>query len=339
MTRGVVVLTQDILTANWGDMATQAQLTTIATHITPSEVVRFLKTDEGCAFVEKCKVLRIEVEHELHAIGELLPRGLFAGNPSMFRMNEEGQRTPDANLCVHSQAALDVVCENALSLAKVLRPTTGRYFFWADDGKPMCRCPRCKGLSDSDQALILENTLIGTLQAFDSKATLAHLAYHNTLTPPSQIKPSPGIFLEFAPIHRSYKAPLRRQEKSAGDPKIERHADLLEALDANLRVFGVENAQVLEYWLDVSLFSNWKREKTVRLPWDRHVLEDDLQTYSEFGIRHVTSFACWIDGDYVARFGYLPVQEYGDVLQQFKPTGLPSTPLPSSPAFPAVAAT
>jgi hypothetical protein len=318
LTRGVVVLTQDILTGNWVDMAKQAQLTTIATHMGPAEVARFLKTEQGGTFVETCRALRIHVEHELHAIGELLPRELFAKDPSMFRMNEQGQRTSDANLCVHSQGALRVVCENALSFAKILRPTTGRYFFWADDAKPMCRCPQCRGLSDSDQALILENELIGALRTFDSKATLAHLAYHNTLMPPSQIKPAPGVFLEFAPIQRSYQVPLRRQESAASDPKRPNHAELLEALDANLRVFGVENAQVLEYWLDVSLFSNWKREKTVKLSWDHHVLEDDLRTYSRFGIRHVTSFACWIDGDYITRFGKPPVQEYGNTLLKFK---------------------
>ena len=318
LTRGVVLLTQDIATGNWVEMARRAHLTTIATHIRPAEVARFLNTEEGHAFVDECKALQIQVEHELHGMGELLPRELFAKAPLMFRMNEQGQRTPDANLCVHSRDALSVVCENAVSFAQVLRPTTGRYFYWTDDAPPMCRCPECRGLSDSDQALILENALIGALRGFDSKATLAHLAYWNTLMPPAQIKPAPGVFLEFAPIQRSSQVPLRCKEKHGGGPKGLSHSELLEALDANLSVFGADNAQVLEYWLDVSRFSNWKREETVKVPWDCHVLEEDLQTYSRLGIRHVTSFACWIDGDYVARFGEPPVQEYGDTLLKFR---------------------
>ena len=60
----------------------------------------------------------------------------------MFRMDKKGERTPDSNLCVHSEAAIDTVCENALRYAKILRPTTGRYFYWIDDGKPMCMCPQ-----------------------------------------------------------------------------------------------------------------------------------------------------------------------------------------------------
>ena len=38
-----------------------------------------------------------------------------------------------------------MIAENAVAIAKMLRPTTGRYFFWGDDGKPWCRCPECKG--------------------------------------------------------------------------------------------------------------------------------------------------------------------------------------------------
>jgi hypothetical protein len=42
-------------------------------------------------------------------------------------------------------------------------------------------------------------------------------------------------------------------------------------------VFPAGTAQVLEYWLDVSRFSQWKRP-AVRLPWRRDVLEADLAT-------------------------------------------------------------
>ena len=38
----------------------------------------------------------------------------------------------------------------------------------------------------------------------DSKASLAHLAYANTLTPPEKVNPVEGVFLEFAPINRRY---------------------------------------------------------------------------------------------------------------------------------------
>ena len=83
---------------------------------------------------------------------------------SFFRMNEKDERVADANLCVHSSTALDIAAENALKFARSLQPTTGRYFFWGDDGQPWCRCDRCRDLTDSDQSLMFENHLIKALR-------------------------------------------------------------------------------------------------------------------------------------------------------------------------------
>ena len=311
-TRGVVVVVRDLETLDWPRRAKEAGLTTIGTHITPTQVTTFLKTAKGQAFLSECKTLGIEVEHELHAMGELLPRDLFEKNPDMFRMNDRGERTPDSNLCLHSKAGLEVVCENAVRFTRELPSTTGRYFYWIDDGKPMCRCPKCRELSDSDQALLLENRLVQALQEAHPGATLAHLAYANTLRPPTQITPDRRVFLEFAPIHRSYEQSLsnRTAGPEGGRPKLT-HGDVLDALDANLEVFPAATAQALEYWLDVSRFSRWKRDKTVKLPWREDVFLGDLNEYARRGIRHITSFAAWIDGDYVRRFGEPPLGEYG----------------------------
>jgi hypothetical protein len=49
----------------------------------------------------------------------------------------------------------------------------------------------------------------------------------------------------------------------------------------------------------------------IPLPWNREVFLDDLETYAARGLRHVTTFAVWLDGDYVARFGEPPLEEYG----------------------------
>lgn len=118
------------------------------------------------------------------------------------------------------------------------------------------------------------------------------------------------MFLEYAPIKRRYDIPY---EKQAGLGQV----DGLEALDANLRVFPAETAQVLEYWLDVSRFSQWKRP-AVRLPWRRDVLEADLATYAARGIGHVTSFAVYVDADYRRRYGEPGfIREYGEALSGF----------------------
>jgi len=278
-------------------------------------LIDFLKSESGKRFREECTKLGIEVEHETHAMSDLLPRSLFEKEPSMFRMNKEGQRTPEFNFCAHSNAAIETICESAVKYAQVLKPTTGRYFFWIDDGRPMCRCSKCRHFSDSDQALILENAVVKALQRrVDATATLAHLAYTNTMKPPTQIRPEPGVFLEFAPIRRSSNHPLSQREVKRGPLT---HGQLLDLLDANLEVFGRDDAQVLEYWLDASMFSGWKRPPK-KIPWNREIFLDDLKTYGKRGICHITSFGAFLDAEYIRLHGEPPIDEYGKELRKYR---------------------
>lgn len=317
LTRGIVLVVDDLRTLDWPERAHRAGLTTIGTHIFPHQVAEFLATDRGQAFLDDCRRFGVAVEHELHAMSDLLPRSLFDRHPEMFPMNERGDRVRDFNLCVHSEAALETVCANAVEYARLLRPTTGRYFYWIDDGQPMCRCPKCRELSDSEQALVLENRVLAALREDDPRATLAHLAYAGTLRPPKAVKPSPGIFLEFAPISRRYDVPFAQRDARPGSGPS--HGELLDLLDANLESFGRDGAQALEYWLDVSRFSSWRRENVARLPWNEEVLKADLAAYAKRGIRHVTSFGAWIDGDYVRRFGEPPIAEYARAIAETRP--------------------
>ena len=317
-TRGAVLAVQDLANSNWPRIAKQANLTTIGTHIFPEEVAAFFKTDKGHMFMKDCDDLGIKVEHELHAMKALLPRDLFKKDPKMFRMDEKGNRILDWNCCVHSKEALEVIGENAVKYARLCKSTSGRHFFWIDDAKPMCACPKCKAYSDSDQALMINNTIVKALRKYiNPEASLAHLSYYNTLIPPKLVKPEPGIFLEFAPIHRSWSEPLRNREIVARNMQ---HGKVLDALDANLEFFGAKEAQVLEYWLDVSLFSNWNRKKKVKLPWNREVFLDDLKTYGSRGIRHITSFAVFIDNNYIKQYGMPPINEYGKGLLETCPS-------------------
>jgi hypothetical protein len=303
----LVLVPEDLTLPDWPERARNAGLSTIGIHHqnSPEAVVRWVKTDTGQQFLEQCRKLELEVEYELHAMKELLPRNLFQKNSDFFRMNDKGMRTPDSNCCVHSEGALGLIAENAVAIAGTLRPTTSRYYYWGDDGQAWCQCPKCRELSSSEQAVVIENRICQALRKTDAKAQVAHLAYLNTLPPPQHVKPDAGVFLEYAPINRRYDTPFELQQDA-------KHPDGLHALDANLEVFPKETAQVLEYWLDVSRFSHWKKP-AVKLPWNKDVFLADLQSYRKRGIRHITSFAVWIDGEYKQRFGELDfIGAYGE---------------------------
>ena len=132
------------------------------------------------------------------------------------------------------------------------------------------------------------------------------------------MKPSVGISLEFAPITRRYDRPFGDREARPGGGLS--HGELLDLLDANLAVFGREESQLLEYWLDLPRFSGWQRDRVQKLPWNQAVFQADLKTYAERGIRQVTSFGAWLDGDYVKRFGEPPIDHYAAGMLRWRVT-------------------
>jgi hypothetical protein len=296
-TRGVVLVPDDLTLADWPQRAAAAGLTTIGLHhgSRPSLVAEFVRSERGRRFLDDCRRLGLAVEYELHAMAELndesgAPNGAGGGNP-----------------CVHSRAALDRIAERALALDEQLRPTTHRRFFWGNDGAPWCRCEECVPFSDSDQALLLENHLVAALRRVDPQAQLAHLAYASTIAAPTQVKPAAGVFLEFAPFDARARRPFTSLVESA-------NGEMLAALDANLAVFPRETAQALDYWLDVSMQSSW-RKPAKELRFADEPFAADVDLYARRGIRHVTSFAVFVDADYVGRFGFPDaVRRYGALL-------------------------
>lgn len=319
LTCGVVLYPWDLSLADWPERAHKAGITAIGLHAARrlDVLVDFVKSDQGRHFLHACQRLGINIEYEVHALGTFLSREYFAGpDKDMFRMDSTGQRNPDYNCCPSSQRALDIIAEKAVEYGGLLKPTTNRYFFWPDDAREWCSCPKCKGLTSSDQSTLVENTMAIALQKHvRSGAAVSHIAYGPTLNPPGNVPPHKDLFLEFAPIARVYDHPIDDPDVQLGGaaPEPESQAGYLDILDANLAVFPCETAQVLEYWLDVSRYSGWK-QPVVKLPWLADVVRADGRAYARRGIRHVTTFATWIDADYVKQFGHPPLKEYVNAL-------------------------
>ena len=319
ITRGVVLYPWDLSLADWPQRASKAGITTIALHAAQrlDILLDFLKSESGTTFLADCREYGVHIEYELHAMGTLLSRELYySPGMEMFRLDESGKRNPDGNCCPSSPEALTRISEKAVEYGRLLRPTTGRYFHWPDDGGKWCHCPKCKGLNAADQAVLVENAMVEALRKhLDPAATLSHIAYGKTLLPPAMVKPHEALFLEFAPISRVYDRSIGDPEAMLGetaDPPS--HAAYLEILDANLEVFGKDTAQVLEYWLDVSRFSSWQRPAQ-KISWLEAIVRADADAYARRGIRHAATFATWIDADYVKRFGDPPLTEYVTALE------------------------
>lgn len=311
--RGIVLYPSDIISVGvpqWMEWLEDSHINLLGihtdTHHEPLPNLKaFLESTVGQELLRSCQAAGIDIEFEVHALQDLLPRGLFASHPDFFRMDAKGKRQQEFNMCFTSEGAYAAIEAEIREITQWMKPTTHRYFFWTDDvPDASCFCLECKIFSASEQALRYENRLLKILRGVDPQATLAHLAYNETLSAPQQVKPAPGIFLEYAPISRNYALPLSE--------------DHFVSLKKNLAVFPAATAHVLEYWVDVSMFSSWKRDALKKAPWVQAQCVRDVETYQSLGINSITSFGAWINQSYLTQYGEehvtLMLKEYGEAL-------------------------
>lgn len=244
----------------------------------------------------------LEIEYEMHAASYLLPRDLFESHPEYFRMDEDGARVRDTNFCVTNAEALEIYAANAAALAGKLYRSRPYYYFWLDDARgKSCRCPSCRRYSVAEQQLLVLNRVLRELKKTNPDAKLAHIAYLDCLDVPQQVEAEEGIFLEFAPMERH----INRDD---GTRYAEEEARMMLPL---LDFFGRKDAKVLEYWLDNSLFSNWKKPPKIFRA-DREAVHADLDRYQAAGFETAATFGCFLGADYEALYGEADITPYTD---------------------------
>lgn len=307
------------LNREWIDRCVTLGIPTLALHpvggwrspFTMKAMLDRLETAEYRALLDEALDKGLTVEYEMHAARYFLPKTEFESHPEWFRMDENGKRTPDTNFCVCNEDAMAFVIKRAAEASKKLYRNSHRYFFWLDDAKDaFCHCPRCSQYSPSDQQMLVMNRMLAEIRKDDPKATLAYLAYYSTLTPPMQIKPDEGIFLEYAPIDRDHHRPM-------SDTTCEKNNSQNRDIQALLDVFGKDGAKVLDYWLDNSLFSEWTKPPKAFTP-DAPVISADFDYYRALGFSDFSCFACYLGDDYVALHGEPDIKPFADALHRLQ---------------------
>ena len=258
--------------------------------------------------IRQAEDMGVTVEFEMHALGYLMPKTLFARHPEWFCMNEKGERTPDGyNICASDPEGLNALAESAAGLAAALPSKDHLYYFWLDDVVDCgCRCAECRRLSPSDQQMRLVNAMQSGIRRVDPEGCVAYLAYQDTLEVPGAVKPAEGVFLEFAPIHR-------RVDRAINDTDCEENARETASLAALLKFFGTKNAKVLDYWTDNSLFSGWKYPpKPFKL--NSEVMKKDVGFYQSLGFESITAFGCYLGRDYIDLYGAPDLSGYREAM-------------------------
>lgn len=314
--RGIIVHPHE-LDDIWAEEAQSANLNVLAlhpvggpdAHLTLESAIHFHLLPESKRLFKKLDKMGMQVEYEAHAMRWLLPEDVFASAPSLFRMDEQGNRQKDYNLCVSNPDALRFIAKRAEHLARMLTVNSDNYFFWLDDVPGIrCHCEKCRSLSASDQQLIAVNAMVKGIRRYNRNARLCYLAYMDAIHCPQKVAPADGVFLEYAPFYRDSHRPLF-------DEGCEKNVREVAALRDLLSLFGTQHAQVLEYWMDNSRFSNWTRPPKY-MPLDEDVMAQDVQAYRALGFTSITSFGCYLGADYRALYGKAPVAAYGRLLAE-----------------------
>jgi hypothetical protein len=256
-------------------------------------MIELLKTSKMRSLLDYAKEKGLAVEYELHAMGYLMDKSLFQTHPEYFRVDALGNRNNDKNFCVSNETALEIVCENAVKLASNLYGSSNNYYFWIDDGNDIfCHCEKCKKLTPSNQALIMVNAMLKAIRKVKPNANLAYLAYGDTLLLPT-IPAENGVFLEYAPFEK-YTNKTENAEFF-----IKREFDMIDPL---LKFFGSDNAKVLEYWYDNSLYSKWKKPPA-KFTLNQQLIETDIAFYKKKGFNYISTFGCFLGEDYANLYG------------------------------------
>ena len=116
--------------------------------------------------------------------------------------------------------------------------------------------------------------------------------------------PHKDLFLEYAPISRNLSEPVWVQSATT--------KQLLAWKESG---WNLAEAQVLDYWLDDSLASSWRRGHQQLLILHPEVVEQDATFYHyDIGFGSITTFAAWLNQTYVQKFGQPPIPQFGHAL-------------------------
>jgi hypothetical protein len=257
--RGIVIYRNNSAFMDWLDFAPKVKLNLISLHsLDGIEEMEYLTRDNGLLF-----------GLEMHFYGDVISLREREIDRNRERTRVILELLPDQVTELHLWPA-----------DSVLKPERGLEMF-----------------SISDLTLAFTNEMCRFAREIRPGCRMAFLAYWSTWEAPRRIKPTEGVFLEMAPIHRSFSYPVNA-------PPTTRNCDSVRSvIEDLLEVFDPAEAQVLGYWLDSSLFRRGRfKPWQGRLPQLGGIMRQDLSFYHSLGIRYITTFAVGVDGGYLARF-------------------------------------
>jgi hypothetical protein len=234
---------------DWIVWASRQRLNTVFVHVS-TQADPFGAAPEALWLEQRDRLTALVREHGMtlehggHLLPELVPEAALAA---------AGRGEPEA-------------LQAAVAAHVRAHPEADVLHLWGADTAAGART----GTERSERALRVTNAVAEAVERVAPAATVASLAYHDTLALPAAVRPRPNVCLLWAPRERSYAEPADAGEEWA---LFERHV-------AHYAVAGARPPRVFEYYLDLILFDRG-------LPDLGAVMAADLAAYAAAGVHTV----------------------------------------------------
>ena len=205
----------------------------------------------------------------------ILPRDMFDTHPEWF-IEKNGKRVNTGNFCISAEKMEERAYQAVRQLLEVYPQVQTLHLYYDDvpDGS-WCTCDECRRYTAAQQALAVHRAVAQRLKREGCGVSLVYCCYHDTLDTrglPDGIPDNLQLFI--APRERCYRHPIH-------DADCPRNAEYDARIGETLRRWP-KNAYIMEYYMDLILYSNMK---TV-LP---HTIAEDLKRYYAQGARMISS--------------------------------------------------
>lgn len=231
---------------------------------------------DGARIAEEAGRRGMTLQFGGHHLPSLVPREQFEHHPEWFPLRN-GVRDARYNVCTAS-ASLRAYLAERVELFLARFPGADVFHFWGDDirGGGWCECGDGCGPTPSDQALFATNLIAETVARIAPVAQVAHLAYHDTLEPPTVARPRDNVALLFAPRERCYAHGIAAD--TCGRNRDQYWRPFTRLLDLFRREPG--RVHVFEYYSDAILFKGLA-------PTHLDVLPADAEAYRAAGVSNM----------------------------------------------------
>lgn len=201
----------------------------------------------------------------------LPPEKYFAAHPDWFGMRDH-KRTADPRV-VFSTANKDAVDTFVSNISSYLRahPEIDVLDVWPPDSAVWSEAPEDLALgSPSERQILLLSYVLQQLQPGFPKLKLQFIAYETYTVPPLAHQPSPGIFMDFCPINRSFEDPLY----ASSNPQSQEYFHNLQSwLD------GVMSPSEISIYSYITKYA-W-RSLPILIP---HLIVDEIRRFHQMGV-------------------------------------------------------